>query len=104
MLFSEEDNHMIMSLREKKQFNARRFLTEIPIKNSARNGLDYLMTKIDTDAAVTRLSGSGRPRTAALLHYYTAALLHYCTAALLHCCTTTQLHCCTAALQTMLML
>ena len=31
---------------------------------STRNGLDYLLKKIDTQAAVTRFSGSGHPRTA----------------------------------------
>ena len=55
---------MIMSLREKKQFSACRFLTEFPSKDSTRNDLDYLMKKIDTHAAVKRVSGSGRPRTA----------------------------------------
>ena len=58
---------MIRSLPEKKRFSARRFLTEFPNKNLTRNGLDYLMKKIDTHAAVSavkRLSGSGRPRTA----------------------------------------
>ena len=64
MVFSEEDKHIIMSLRENKQFSARRFSTEFPNKNSARNGLDDLMKKIDTHAAATRLSGNGRPRTA----------------------------------------
>ena len=63
MVFSEEDKHMIRSLRENKQLSARRSLTEFSNKNSTRNGLDYLMKKIDTNAAVTRLSGSGRPRT-----------------------------------------
>ena len=29
-----------------------------------RNGLDYVMKKIDIQAAVKRLSGSSRPRTA----------------------------------------
>ena len=64
MVFSEEDKHMIKSLREDKQFSSRRFLTEFPNKNSKRNGLDYLLKTIDTHAAVTRLSGSDRPRTA----------------------------------------
>ena len=64
MVFSEEDKHMIRSLREKKQFSDRRFLTEFSYKNSISNGLDYLLKKIDTRAAVTRLTGSGLPRTA----------------------------------------
>ena len=64
MVFSEEDKHMIRSLREIKQVSARHFLTEFPNKNSTRNGLDYLMKKIDVHAAVKRLSRSGRPRTA----------------------------------------
>ena len=64
MVFSEEDKHMIRSLREKKQFSARRFLTEFPNKNSTRNSLDYLMKKIDTRAAKKCLTGSSRPRTA----------------------------------------
>ena len=55
MVLSEEDKHMIRSLRENKQFSARRFLTEFPNKNLTRNGLDYLMKKIDAHAAVTRL-------------------------------------------------
>ena len=55
---------MIRSLRENKRFSARRFLTEFPNKNSTCNGLDYLMKKIDAHAAVKRLAGSGRPRTA----------------------------------------
>ena len=64
MVFSEEDRHMIRSLRENKQFSVRRFSTELPHKYSTRNGLDYPMKKIDARAAVTRLSGSSRPRTA----------------------------------------
>ena len=64
MVFSEEDKHMIRSLRENKQFSAHRFLREFPNKYSTRNGLDYLIIKIDTHAAVKRLSGSGRPRKA----------------------------------------
>ena len=63
MVLSEEDKH-IRSLRENKQVIARRFLTEFLNKDLTRNGLDYLMKKIDAHAAVKRLSGSGRPRTA----------------------------------------
>ena len=36
MVFSEEDKHMIRSLRENKQLSARRFLTEFPNKNSTQ--------------------------------------------------------------------
>ena len=60
MVFSEEDKHMIKCLRENKHYSSRRFLTEFPNKS----GLHYLLKKIDTQASVKRLSGSGRPRTA----------------------------------------
>ena len=59
-----EDKHMIRGLWENKQFSARRFSPEFPNTNLTRNGLDYLMKKIDAHAAVKRLSGSGRSRTA----------------------------------------
>ena len=39
-------------------------MTDFSNINSTRNGLDYLMKKIDTYAAVKRLSGSGRRHTA----------------------------------------
>ena len=64
MIFSEEDKHIIKSLRENKQYSVRRFLTEFPNINSKRNGLDYLLKKIDTHALVKRLSGSGCRHTA----------------------------------------
>ena len=47
MGFSEEDKYMITSLRENKQYSAFRFFIEFLNKNSTRNGLDYLMKKIE---------------------------------------------------------
>ena len=62
MVLSEEDKHMIKSLRQNKQYCARRYFTEFPNKISIRNGLDYLLKNIDT--SVKRLTGSRRLRTA----------------------------------------
>ena len=60
MAFSEKDKLMIKSLRENKQYRARRFLTEFPNKDWTRSGLDYLLKKTDTHALVKRLLRSGR--------------------------------------------
>ena len=50
---------MIKVLREEKQYNARRFLSEFPNKNWSRHGLDHLLAKINRFGTIKRRPGTG---------------------------------------------
>lgn len=63
MAFSEEDKHVIKYLRLSKGYGSVRILKEFPSKNWTRGGLDKLLRKIDSLGLVSRLPGSGRPRS-----------------------------------------
>lgn len=63
MPFTEEDKHLIKSLREEKHYSSRQFLKEFPHRHWTRSGLDKLLKKIDTVQSVKRVIGSGRPRS-----------------------------------------
>ena len=63
MAFSEEDKHIIKYLRQSKGYGSVRWLREFPQKNWTRGGVDKLLKKIDSLGVVSRLLGSGGPRS-----------------------------------------
>lgn len=63
MAFSEEDKHIIKYLRQSKGYGSVRLWREFPQKNWTRGGVDKLLKKIDSLGVVSRLLGSGRPRS-----------------------------------------
>jgi hypothetical protein len=63
MAYSEEDKHVIKYLRLSKGYGSVRIMKECPDKNWTRRGLDHLLKKIDSLGSVSRLLGSGRPRS-----------------------------------------
>jgi hypothetical protein len=63
MAFSEEDKIAIKFLRQNKQYGAKKFIKEFPLKGWSLGGLKKLIRKIDTSGTVARRPGSGRRRT-----------------------------------------
>ena len=67
MPFSEEDRYIIKHYREKYGWGSKKILKELgqdPDKNWSREGIIYLLRKIDTTGSIERKKGSGRPRSA----------------------------------------
>lgn len=62
MAFSEEDKHVIKSLRQNLNYTAKRLLKEFPAKGWTLGGLNALIAKIDRTGSAQRQPGSGRPR------------------------------------------
>jgi len=58
-----EDCILIKNLRIEKQWGAKRMITEFPNKKWSKASLNRLCKKIDTDGAIERKPGSGRPRS-----------------------------------------
>ena len=61
MVFSAEDKILIKELRETKGYGARRLITEFPMKNWSRTGINKLLKKIATTGSVAM-----KPRDRAL--------------------------------------
>ena len=67
MPYSEEDKYIIKHYRERYGWGSLKIFNELgqdPGKNWTRNGISYLIRKIDATGSIERKKGSGRPRSA----------------------------------------